>query len=173
MKNPQWGPGEQAEYDAAIHEVFTRSKDIRERTAHFETIIADGVNAHRAWARDIERQATWHGLQKILKAEESRVRQIETPNATRSGTVGVKVHSAERVMQMRLPWEELTWDGLAAKCAEYAKQLTAYNQNLAICAALMDLRERAGTAATVGEALVCLGVDLQGYLDSYFRAEAS
>lgn len=175
MKNLSWSPEDCAEYDALVEEVFDRSRLIDVRTRDYLAGIADGVQGNRRWARDAMREIEWTGAQALVKREEATVRShVKAKGRNVPGTVGVRRQRADGdTEQLRLGWEELTRDGIRAKRDEYAKQRDAANVNVAICAALDDLMEAHPMAATVADALIASGEDLQSYLNAYFAEQAA
>ena len=71
-----WSPEERAEHDEALNEAWDSSLVSGERSNRFVEIIEDGVQAHRTWARDVQRRLMHDGAGNALTAHYKRLQSV-------------------------------------------------------------------------------------------------
>lgn len=164
-----WSEDERAEYEAAMRDSWADGVDSATRTDAIERIITDAVQAHRPWARDLERQATRDGLYDHLKKWEKKQRTVPVVRdelvVERSTTVGVQRRDEDGVRRWtQEPLLTLTRAEVADRKVAALRQARAYTHDAAEMDRLLALFDLAPDAQTVEEALDAVGTTLGEWL---------
>lgn len=163
-----WKHEEREQYDALLAEVIAETTRTHDRINHFERLLADAVQAHEPWAREVERACVRSGLAKEIKAYQDRNRAMVSHNGQVlnlprvQGTVardedGVVYHQRELI-------ELWTWQQIADKRVEALKGRRTYNAKIAHYDRLLALRDMCPDSATPAEAAESLGLSLDEFL---------
>lgn len=163
-----WTPEEREQYDALLAEVVAGTTKTSDRLNHFERLLNDAIQAHRPWARDVERSCIRNGLAKEIKNYQDRNRAMvshdgQVLNLPRvQGTVtrdedGAVYHQRELI-------ELWSWQQIADKRVEALKGRRTYNQKIAHYDRLLALRDMCPDSATPAEAAEQLGLNLDEFL---------
>lgn len=163
-----WGSDERKEYDALLAEVIASTSRTSERLDLFQSRIADAVQAHRPWARDVERSAARAGLAKEIKAYQDRNRAMVAYNGTvlnlpRVQSRIVRDETGETYHQRELI-ELWSWQQLADKRAEALRGRKTYSEKVAHYDRLLALREMCPESVTPADAAKQLGINLDEFL---------
>jgi hypothetical protein len=170
MSRASWSPEDHKEYEAALEEAFEAGTTTTERIDALEAILADAVQAHRPWARDIEREAIRTGLDKLIVSHGNRRqppvlfvydgRVISKPR--RRGVV-TRLDSGERVHQQEL-FEVMTWDEFDSLDENRADQIGTLVDERRMLGRIRQLRQLHPDSTTVGEALHLQGCSLDEWV---------
>lgn len=68
MSRAHWSPDDRDEYEALLEKSFTAGSSSHERIDAYEALLADAVQAHRPWARDVERENQRQGANREVTA---------------------------------------------------------------------------------------------------------
>jgi hypothetical protein len=167
-----WDDAERVEYDAAMQRIVDEAgKDSTLRGDTAERVISELVAAGKAWARDIERQATRAGL--LSEVQRWKRRQDTVPVVRddvvvkRSSVVGVR---RVRPADGRPAWVQeellsLTKDDVLDRRESSVVAARTYTHDAQEMDRLLELFERVPDADTVGKALAQVGVSLDAWLE--------
>jgi hypothetical protein len=166
-----WSPQDCKEYDTALIEAFESGTTTAERIDALEVILADAVQAHRPWARDIEREALRDGLNKFI-VEYGKRRQPDVVLAyngrviskpRRRGVVIRLDETGERAYQQEL-FEDMTWVQFRSLLDNRVSQINSIAEELRVLRRIDQLRQRWPNSAGVAEALHLQGCSLDEWL---------
>lgn len=142
-----WGSDERAEYEVMLDAVIESSKNTGDRLNTFERLLNDAVQAHRPWARDVERVAIRAGLGKEIKAHQDRIRAHVSYDGRVLDLPRVQARRvaspAGEVVYQRELIELWTWSEIEAKRNEALSGQSAYTSKIAHYDALLALRDMA------------------------------
>lgn len=144
-----WGEKDNEEFDALYAEV-AKIKRVDQRVHTFIKGVADGVQAHRRWAIDVEADMRYRGAQSLLKSEESKSpantiavaydgRVLDKPRVL--GTV--KRDTEGNRWNERTLFDFMTVAELREKRQEFIRVLNSYGDNVAMVDKLLALCEMA------------------------------
>ena len=163
-----WTPEERDEYDALLAEVVGATKVSADRLDLFEHKLLDAIQAHRPWAREVERACTRAGLakevarfqarDKALVAHDGRVLSVPAVQARRVTDAEGQAGYQRELIEL---W---SWDAIAAKRLEALKAQRSYDDKIAHYDRLLALRVLAPEAASPAEAAKAAGVQLDDFL---------
>lgn len=163
-----WSPDERGEEEAMWQDVVDSTTDTQARLDYAESRLNDAIQAHRLWARELERQFLRNGLAKEIKRHQDRHRAAvayhgEVLNVPR--VQGVKTRRPDgSVFDQRALIEMRPWDEIAGKRLETIRMRRVYDDKIAHYDKLLALRDLAPDTATPVEAAMALGLDLDEYL---------
>lgn len=169
MNRNAWEPEERAEYDALLAEVVATTNKTKARLDLFERKLNDAVQAHRAWARDVERHCIRGGLAKEIKAFQDRNRAQVAHNGRVlnlpkvQSTLARNEESGEVFYQRELI-ELWDWQQIADKRTEALKARQGYSEKVAHYDRLLALRDLCPDAKNPRDAATTLGLNLDEFL---------
>jgi hypothetical protein len=111
-----WSPEDSKEYETALIEAFESGTTTTERIDALEVILADAVQAHRPWARDIEREALRGGLNKLI-VEYGKRRQPDVVLAYNGRVISKPRRQGVVVRLARFRLACRVWCGAGQSCA--------------------------------------------------------
>lgn len=162
-----WTDTDNTEFDALVNEALALDVSNADRWRKFADLIADAIQAHRIWARDVHRAALAAGFQIIWRRSTRRGtvkvlvngREIEKP-----AQLSVKRESAtgQRFQQLAF-FDQLSLAQVKEKRLEYRITRSAYDDNIATLDKIEDFILTARTT-TVAGAEEKLGLTLDAWL---------
>lgn len=160
---------ERAEFDALCSDAEQSATSTAERVEEFRRRIHDARQAHRFYASDVLDEAEVRGLASIFKGWQKRQRiPFVTPDGrevAKPRVIGVGQTDDEgRRYSTQTLFDLLTREEIEAKIAEYAAQVRAFRDNIAVCLRLLELLDAVPTAATPAEAAELLGTTVEAFL---------
>lgn len=169
MNRNAWGSEERAEYDALLAEVVAATNKTPARLDLFERKLNDAIQAHRPWAREVERHCVRNGLAKEIKAFQDRNRAMVAHNGRvlnlpKVQSTLVRDEESGEVFYQRELIELWTWEQIADKRTEALKARQGYTEKVAHYDRLLALREMCPDASTPAEAAKALGLNLDEFL---------
>jgi hypothetical protein len=171
-----WSPEERKEYDNVLARVVGCSKNTPDRLDLFERLLNDAIQAHRMWARDVERAIRRDGLGAEIRRYQDRNRAMvsyngEVLNLPRVQSTKVRKPTGEVVYQRELI-ELCTWDQLAEKRREALHSKATYSAKVAHYDKLLALHDLCPEAKTPAEAAAKLEITVDGWLAGVIRKAA-
>lgn len=169
MNRNAWEPEERAEFDALLAEVVAVTNKTTDRLDLFEVKLNDAIQAHRPWAREVERHCVRGGLAKEIKAFQDRNRAQVAHNGRVlnlpkvQSTLARNEESGEVFYQRELI-ELWDWQQIADKRSEALKARQGYTEKVAHYDRLLALRDMAPDAKNPREAAKALGLNLDEFL---------
>lgn len=169
MNRNAWGAEEKAEYDALIAEVVAATNKTSDRLNLFERKLDDAVQAHRPWAREVERHCVRNGLAKEIKAYQDRNRALvshngEVLNVPKVQSTLVRDEESGEVFYQRELIELWSWDQILDKRAEALRAKRGYTEKVAHYDKLLALRDLCPDSNTPAGAAKALGLNLDEFL---------
>jgi len=169
MNRNAWEPEEKAEYDALLAEVVAATNRTPARLDLFERKLNDAIQAHRPWAREVERHCVRSGLAKEIKAFQDRSRAMVAHNGRvlnlpKVQSTLVRNEESGEVFHQRELIELWNWDQIVEKRAEALRARRGYTEKIAHYDKLLALREMYPEANTPAEAAKALGLNLDEFL---------
>ena len=165
----RWSDTERAEFEAVVLESIAVDGSNSKRAEAFAAKVADAIQAHRPWARDVEKDALSRGFKNVFRAEARKgtvTVMLKGTSVEKPAQVSVRKQSEDGVTYEQLAFfETLTRQQVADKRTEYLKQRRAYDSNIATMdklAALMD----AAQADDIETACAIIGVTVEEWLVS-------
>jgi hypothetical protein len=163
-----WSREERDESEALLLEVVKRETTQAERVDLMETLMADAMQARRAWAADMERECRRDGYARQIKNYLKRTRVIfvhRNAVVTKPRVVGVtRYGEAGGKYAVQALYETMTFDEIREKRRAYLAQRQAYDENVALCDKYLALADLVPDVVTPTEAAHVLGVDIDAYL---------
>jgi len=169
-----WGPDGENEYDDLMQQAWAdrrESPEVRKDT--FLAGVDDGIQAHRLWALDAERELRRRGAWQMLTSwRKSQPRPVQINHDgtiyLKSPMIGVGRLGADgkTIFQQEL-FHLCTFDELREKLRAYMKSVAAYERNIHMAVrllALEDLAELADGSWTPAQACELLGTTVEQYL---------
>lgn len=142
-----WGSDERAEYVALMEAVIAASKNTHDRVDVFERLLNDAVQAHRPWARDLERLAVRDGLRREIKAHTDRERALVSHDGQVLNLPSVQARRLTaptgEIYYQRELIQKFTWEEIEAKRREAMQGRRTYSDKIAHYDALLALRDMA------------------------------
>jgi len=163
-----WEPEWREEYDALLDEVVSVGTNTSARLNEFERLLNDAVQAHKPWARDVERTCIRAGLAKEVKAFQDRTRAAvsydgEVLSLPRVQSRRIIDHEGKATHDRALI-ELWSWSEIIAKRVEAkAAGVTSANR-MAFYDKLLALRGLCPESASPQDAADRLGLDLDEFL---------
>ncbi len=170
MNRNAWSAEDRKAYDDLLADVVGATSSTTERLNMFERLLNDAIQAHRPWARDVERGCVRQGLAKEIKSYQDRNRAMVAHNGKVlnlprvQGTV-VRDESGEIYHQRELI-ELWTWEQIAEKRLEAIRGRRTYSAKIAHYDRLLSLRVKCPESETPADAAERLGLDIDEYLGS-------
>lgn len=168
MNRYAWAPEERVEYDQMLQDVIEQAEGTGRRVDLLERLLNDALQAHRFWARDVERHALRTGLRAQIKQHLDRrkvVRPARDVLVEKPRVVGIQRRTeAGQVYFAQVAYDVMTFDELRAKRGEVLRQLRAYSDTIALIDRLLALADMHPEAKTVQEALDLHEMSLDDYL---------
>lgn len=163
-----WSPEEQEEYEELLAAVTASGRESSARLDVFERLLADAIQAHRPWAREVERACLRGGMGKEISRYQGRMRALvahdgRVLNEPRIQSRKVRTADGATVDQRELI-ELWTWEQIAEKRVEAIRMRGSYDDKIAHYDRLLALRVLAPDSVTPTEAAAVLDVDLDEYL---------
>lgn len=169
LSKAAWGEQERDEFDVLVQECLAANRS-DERTQRFVAGVADAVQAHRPWARDVERHALYRGAQSILAAEERRRPDATIPVAfdgqrlDKPRMLGVRRADDEgNVWAERTLFDYMTVEELRAKRKEFLANAKTYSDSAEMLDRLIAMCD-AAECTTPAEAARKLGVPIESWI---------
>lgn len=164
-----WTKDKKAELDAAFSEAWAKGGNSKQRADALLDIVADATQAHRQWAREVERQALRSGLASLLKrwkkARDTVQVSVDGRVLNKPATVGTVVKDDEgEVWHQQVLMHDMTRDELKDKRREYLRQIRAYTDNVEVVDRLLALLDAAEGADTPRDAAAELGTTVEAWL---------
>lgn len=163
-----WDPNERVEYDALLAAVVAETSNTSTRLDRMERLVADAIQAHRPWARDIERTCARQGYAAELKRYQDRNRALVAydgqvlnlpkvqSRATR-GEDGAVYHQRELI-------ELWPWGDVRSKRIEALTGRRTYDVHVAYYDRLLALQDLCPESTSALDAAERLGIELDEYL---------
>jgi hypothetical protein len=168
INRPDWSDAERAEYLALLDEVTRATTNTAERLDDFEAKLADAVQSHRAWARDVERACLRRGLAGEIKAyHDERQRALVSHDGRLLDLP--KVQSRRLRVDGELTYDRAlievwTWEQVIDKRAEAIRSRRKYDDRIAFFDRLLALQSLCPESVSPADAAVQLGIDLDDFL---------
>lgn len=163
-----WTPEERAAYEALLGEVVEATSNTTERLDLFESKLDDAIQAHRAWASEVDSACRRTGMGKEISRYEGRNRALVAYDGrvlNLPAKQARKVASADGVVTYQRELIELwSWDDIAAKRHEALTAQRTYSEKVAHYDRLLALRDLAPASATPREAAESLGQSVEEFL---------
>jgi hypothetical protein len=165
---PQWSPHEIAEYDAALQEAWDSSSKSGDRYARLVEICEDAIQAHTVWGEPLMNHMIHSGAGNALKNWAKRQERYMVPRnfgeVSKPRIIGVKRKDADgKTYHTQSLFEFLTLQELRDKLAENLTLARTFNENAAVCSALISFCEFY-KANSVDEASRISGIPMQEWL---------
>ena len=169
-----WGPDDRSEYDDLMRQAWGDKGESPEyRKDVFLGGIEDGVQAHRLWARDAERELRRRGAWQMLTSwKKSQPRPVQINHDGRiyikSPVIGVRrIGATGKAVDQQELFHLCTFDELREKLGAYMTAVAAYERNIHMTVRLLSLEylaEGADGSWTPLRACEVLGVTVEDYL---------
>ncbi len=175
LNRQAWDPIARDEYEDLLGCVAASSTNTSHRLDLFERLIADAAQAHRYWAREVERACTRHGYAKEIKAYQDRNRAMvatETGELLNLPSVQGRVArtDAGEVYHQRALIEVWPWEQILEKRSQAIRSRRVYTDKIAHYDKLLALRELVPDSLTPVDAARRLGITVNDYLAGVERA---
>lgn len=162
-----WSDVDHAEFDALVQDVERAADSTAARGEKFMELIDDAIQAHRIWARDVERAARLTGFKSIWYRIQRRGRKlvlIGGREVEKPAQVSVKRADGHgnRFKQLAF-FDDLDLADVADKRREFTVVRNSYNDNILMLNKVEDFILGAG-ARTVREAELITGMSLDTWL---------
>lgn len=177
-----WSDDDNAEYDEAMTAAWAeRGISPEQRQDIFLDAIESGIQAHRVWARDIERTALHRGAWSLLRSwRRARPRPIEMnwkgQIHLRTPMIGVKRRSGDgEVFDQQVLVHFATFGELRTKLTALLVSVKAYELDIHMIVRLLALEEQvedADDSWTPAQACKALGTTLEEYLSAHVELAA-
>lgn len=163
-----WGEAEHAEHEALIREVLNEAEGNAARAALYREKIADGIQALRPWARDVEERVLTNGFEAFWKRVSRQgvalvVRDGKASRKPRTWSLPRVSEDGERYTQDALI-DAFTREDIMHKREEALKMLRSWDGTLTLYSALLDFLDKAG-ADDIATAEAILGMSVDEWLE--------
>lgn len=169
-----WGPDDRTEYEDLMLQAWADKREAPDvRKDLFLDGVHDGVQAHRLWAGDAERELRRRGAWQMLTSwKKSQARPVQINHDGRifvkSPVIGVRrIGLAGQVVDQQELFHLCTFDELREKMRAYMASVAAYERNIHMAVRLLsleDLIEAADGSWTPMQACEILGTTVEKYL---------
>lgn len=168
MKRAAWSSKEIEEHDQLLDEAC-KSPLARDRIETFLAGIEDGIQAHRKWAKDVERTIRSTGAGNYIKTFRKQYRSINvafngkilTKPAERGTT---EIDDEGQKVNVRKLFYTWTFDQIRTKRGEYLKQIRSYTVDVATMDRLLAMVDLAPDAATPEDAAKTMRTTVEAWL---------
>lgn len=169
IRDRAWDREAKQEYQAACSEAWESSDRQSDRSDRFLEIIADGVQAHRRWAQECQRESLRMGAAVILKNWKKAQRTVALSYngqvITKPRTIGVKRQNDEgEFFDTQVLFDFTTWEELDKKRESILLVVRSYNETVAMIDRVRALHDLAPAAANPDEAARAIGTTLDKWL---------
>lgn len=153
------------ELTAALDAVSLGDLTTRHRAERFATLVADAEQAHRQWARDVERRALLIGYGQIVKGHMKAkcLAKVKRRKST-STIIGVPRSVNNRIQWHQVAMADATLEELRAYRDMLAANAAGIRSNLRNIDRVIALHEQAPKARNAGEAAAQLGTSIEKVL---------
>lgn len=162
-----WSEQDHAEFDALVDEVLALDASTPQRGERFMELIDDAIQAHRMWARDVERASRLSGFKSVwyrIQRRGSKLVLIGGREVDKPAQVSVKrIGDAGQIFKQLAFFDDLDLADVADKRREFTVVRNSYNDNI-LMLNKVEAFIKAGNARTVREAEDALGIKLDTWL---------
>jgi hypothetical protein len=170
VRSNTWPEGEWDEFEELCRNAERLGESTGHRARLFGDMIEGAVQAHRIFARDIEREALRRGFLSIFRQwQKSHGGPVVVSHdgriLTKSRVIGVRRSGPDGTEHhQQLLFDYCTWDELGTKRKEYIAAMRGYGDDIAVIDRLLALRELAPESTTPAEAAKELGTTVDAWL---------